>query len=242
MTKIISFCLFGDKPQYTIGAIKNAKLAKEIYDDWKCWFYFNSQELDEREDKDDPIYIELSRMNHVKLIGVNREQHHLMLSRFQAIDWKCNPEKLYPPFEENVSVMLSRDCDSRLSLREKLAVDKWLASDKQFLVLKDHPWHAGVPVLGGLWGVKAGLLHNMSQMINDFILEDPTNAWQCDQKFLTDKIWPKVAHTAMVFDPFYGGLNYPIPRDNFEFCGATHDENDKIPQNQIDELGKYWRA
>jgi hypothetical protein len=45
----------------------------------------------------------------------------------------------------------------------------------------------------------------------------------------------------MIFDPFYGGLNYPIPRDGFEFCGATHDENDKIPHEQIDMLQRYWR-
>jgi len=32
--KIISFSLWGDKPMYTIGAIKNAKLAEEIYPGW----------------------------------------------------------------------------------------------------------------------------------------------------------------------------------------------------------------
>ena len=31
MKNIISFCLWGDNPIYTIGAIRNAELAQEIY-------------------------------------------------------------------------------------------------------------------------------------------------------------------------------------------------------------------
>lgn len=233
MNRVISFCLWGEKPQYTVGAIKNAQLAKELYPDWDCWFYMNAEETTEVGDHVDV----LMGMDNVLVFGVNRERHHLMLSRFQAID---GSKYIHGP-DIPVDIMLVRDCDSRLSLREKLAVDKWLASDKQFLVMKDHPWHAGVPILGGLWGVRSGLLGNMAQLVNDFIQRDPRNEWQCDQRFLTEVIWPKVQNTAMVFDPFYGGLDYPIPRDGFEFCGATHDENDKIPQEQIDLLQRYWK-
>ena len=39
MNKIISFLSGGDNPKYTVGAIKNAELAQEIYPDWKCRFY-----------------------------------------------------------------------------------------------------------------------------------------------------------------------------------------------------------
>ena len=42
MTKIISFSLWGDKPQYVVGAIKNAELAKEIFPEWKCRFYIDN--------------------------------------------------------------------------------------------------------------------------------------------------------------------------------------------------------
>jgi hypothetical protein len=234
MTNVISFPLWGDNPRYTVGAIKNAKLAQEIYHGWECWYFMNMTEFEKMAGHVNALL----EMANVRIIAVGREKHHLMLSRFEAIDGI----QLYHQGTIDPDVMLSRDCDSRLSLREKLAVDKWIASDKRFLVLKDHPWHAGVPVLGGLWGVKRGLLPPMAQMINDFIRADPRNEWQCDQRFLTDKIWPLVQNSAMVFDPFYGGLNYPIPRDGFEFCGSTHDENDKIPQEQIDLLQKYWRT
>ena len=36
---VISFSLWGDNPKYTIGAIKNAMLAKDIYPGWICRFY-----------------------------------------------------------------------------------------------------------------------------------------------------------------------------------------------------------
>ncbi len=37
--KLISFCLWGDNPKYTIGAVRNAILAKTIYPDWICRYY-----------------------------------------------------------------------------------------------------------------------------------------------------------------------------------------------------------
>ena len=39
MKKIISFCLWGNDPKYTVGALRNAELAKTIYPDWKTRFY-----------------------------------------------------------------------------------------------------------------------------------------------------------------------------------------------------------
>jgi hypothetical protein len=37
--RVLSFSLWGDKPIYNIGAIKNAYLAKHFYPDFECWYY-----------------------------------------------------------------------------------------------------------------------------------------------------------------------------------------------------------
>ena len=37
--KLITFSLFGDNPLYCVGAVENARLAKEIYPDLKARFY-----------------------------------------------------------------------------------------------------------------------------------------------------------------------------------------------------------
>ncbi len=36
MAKIISLSVWGSKPQYSVGAIKNIELAEKIFPDWKC--------------------------------------------------------------------------------------------------------------------------------------------------------------------------------------------------------------
>ena len=40
--KVIAFSLWGDSPKYTMGAIKNAEIAKEIFPDWTCRYYLGS--------------------------------------------------------------------------------------------------------------------------------------------------------------------------------------------------------
>ena len=36
---IYSFCLWGETPMYTIGAVRNAELALTIYPGWVCRYY-----------------------------------------------------------------------------------------------------------------------------------------------------------------------------------------------------------
>ena len=36
---LITFSLFGDNPLYCVGAVENARLAKEIYPEWIARFY-----------------------------------------------------------------------------------------------------------------------------------------------------------------------------------------------------------
>jgi hypothetical protein len=39
--KVISFSLWGNKPIYLVGSIRNADLAKQFYPDFQCWFYIH---------------------------------------------------------------------------------------------------------------------------------------------------------------------------------------------------------
>ena len=53
-----------------------------------------------------------------------------------------------------VSVLFSRDLDSRLGPRESSAAQEFLSSDASaFHVMRDHREHR-IPVMGGTWGVK----------------------------------------------------------------------------------------
>jgi hypothetical protein len=206
MKKIISFSLWGDNPKYTIGAIRNVELSKTIYPDWICRFYCGkSVPLD--------IIEKLKSYDNVEVIEMGEDGNWSgMFWRFYA----C----------EDADVMISRDTDSRLSFREKFAVDEWLNSDKDFHIMRDHPYH-NVLILGGMWGVRNGLLKNITELISNYSKGD---FWQVDQNFLKEKIYPIVNDKSFIHDSYYNFnenvKRFTTERINQEFVGEVYDEND----------------
>jgi hypothetical protein len=206
MKKIISFSLWGDNPKYTIGAIRNAELTPIIYPGWISRFYCG-------ESVPTDIIKTLISLPNTEVVMMDVDG-----------DWTGMFWRFYAC--EDSDIMLSRDTDSRLSNREKLAVDEWLESDKDFHIMRDHPYH-NTEILGGMWGVRNGLLKNMKQLINDYTKGD---FWQVDQNFLREKIYPLVVNNSFTHDTY---LNYntnskqfPSKSINKEFVGDVFDENE----------------
>jgi hypothetical protein len=222
--KVISFSLWGDNPKYTMGAIRNAELAKDIYPGWECWFYINVDHFSEG-----PPWIDELIMvgEHVKIMLVESPQDwRMMFDRFQAI--------LCPI----VDVMIVRDCDSRLTLREKAAVDEWLASETGFHIMRDHPWH-GSPILGGMWGTKNNALPEFLELLRGWKQED---RWQTDQDFLASEIYPRVVSNAMIHASFLRmephAKDFPVPRSGTEFVGQVFDENEVTVREHAEVLAQ----
>jgi hypothetical protein len=205
MKKIISFSLWGDNQKYTIGAIENAEQSKTIYPDWICRFYCGkSVPLD--------ITEKLKSYNNVEVIEMDEDG-----------DWNGMFWRFYAC--EDADVMISRDTDSRLSVREKLAVDEWLNSEKDFHIMRDHPYH-NVLILGGMWGARNGILKNIISIINQY---NKGNFWQVDQNFLREKIYPIIKDNSFIHDEFMKFENwsksFPSERKNKEFVGDVFDSN-----------------
>lgn len=237
MTKIISFSLWGDDPKYCRGAIENFKLALDLYPGWISRFYVGESTPFE-------VVAELSDLAD----AWNKKQDKFLGTLLQIVpmeeagDWRSMFWRFNPAFEAGVDVMISRDCDSRLSLREKAAVDVWLErSDKGFHCMRDHPYHT-VPILGGMWGVKVGAVPAFGQLMKRWPKEDRL---QTDQEFLTQKIWPLVANDTLCHDEFFthlwGGQPFPTPRRGVEFVGASFDENGQMDTEQIAPLARAIR-
>jgi hypothetical protein len=131
--------------------------------------------------------------------------------------------RFYAASDLDVDVIISRDTDSRLNVREKSAVDEWLASDKDFHIMRDHPYH-NVPILAGMWGVRNGLLLDMAEDIAKYSKGD---VWQVDQNFLRDCIYPKVKDDSVVHDEFFEKNSFPDERESGCFVGQAFDENDE---------------
>ena len=96
MKKIISFCLWGENPRYTIGALKNADLAKAIYPDWVCRYYIGKSTPNE-------IITELCDKDNTELFIMN-----------ESGDWSGMFWRFLPASESVVSVLICRDRDSRV--------------------------------------------------------------------------------------------------------------------------------
>lgn len=222
MKKLICFSLWSDIPKYCQGAIENLKLAQEIYPGWICRFYCG-------ESVPGNYLTELSAIGSCEIVHMAEDG-----------DWRGMFWRFAPAAEDDVEVMLSRDCDSRLSMREKVAVDEWLNSGYGFHIMRDHPFH-GAKILGGMWGVKHGVLPQMKELIRRFPSE---NRWQTDQDFLARDIYPRVFTNAMVHDNFRfmaaeEPVEFPVAREGYEFVGQVFDENGGTPQEHIKPLRKY---
>lgn len=227
MNKVISYCLWGTDAKYLDGMMRNIELATEIYPGWDMNVVVGSDLGNAYAEG----LVRYGIKHNVRLVAwlSKRADWTLMLDRFWAITFR------------NVDVMISRDADSRLSLREKAAVDEWLESDKGVHVMHDHPWHT-VPMLGGMWGCKSDAIPAFKERLDAWPVDDK---WQTDQEFLTKEIWPLVKDDTLNHDEFFrqvwGGKAFPLPRKGYEFVGATVDENEQYVDEQINELRKYVR-
>jgi len=200
MKKVICFSLWGDDERYTHGALHNVELAKEVYPGWICRFYIGKSTPRD-------IVSELEKSENVETIMMD-----------EAGDWTGMFWRFLAASDSTVDVMLSRDCDSRLWHREKLAVDEWLASGKQFHIMRDHPYH-GVPILGGMWGARSPLLSNMGELVREY---DKGDFWQVDQQFLSKVVHPIVKSESFVHDEFFEKKPFPTRRDPKHFVGQAY--------------------
>ena len=214
MKKIISFSLWGNDSTYTVGAIKNADLALDIYPEWICRYYVGKSTSIE-------TVTSLLERDNTEVFVMN-----------EPGDWTGMFWRFYPASEPDVEVMLSRDTDSRLNMREKSAVDEWLSGDKDFHIMRDHPYHA-TEILGGMWGVRNGFLLGMRQAISDYVKGD---FWQVDQNFLKEVVFPHIMKSVCVHDEFFDKRPFPLQRDAHNFVGQAFDANDNFLHPEHGEL------
>jgi hypothetical protein len=200
--KYISYSLWGDNPIYNVGIIENAKQAKEIYPDWKMVVYYdNTTPLE--------TIIDLIALD-VECVNITSLGIYGMFWRFLAAD---KPDCEYAVF---------RDADSRLSVREKAAVDEWISSGKTLHVMRDHPGH-GIPfgndrlgILGGMWGIKGNVIPLTKSILN-FKKSREMN-YGNDQTFLK-MVYSVFENDRCTHDEFFEKKPFPIKRENGRFIG-----------------------
>ena len=207
----LSFSLWGNNPIYTVGIIKNAELWKTIYSDWQMVVYYDSTV---------PIeVIEKLKTLGVLTIDFTEKNIYGMFWRFFACDLP------------NAEYCVFRDSDSRITIREKMAVDEWIESKKSLHVMRDHPAH-GIPygnnslgILGGMWGLKNNVIPLMDMMKN-FFSSGKVMEYGSDQRFLKS-VYSILENDRCTHDDFFEKKPFPIKRENGRFIGERININEQ---------------
>ncbi|KAL7531661.1 hypothetical protein ACHAWF_003863 [Thalassiosira exigua] len=209
---VVSWSVYGTHERYWGGAIPNARLAATIYPGWEARFYHD-------EDLPESVREELAAMPNVELRDMTNS------SIPNPMSWRF----LVALDESITGAYIVRDADSRLSLRERSAVDEWLASNATFHIMHDHPGHCMAPVQGGMWGGKASI-PDIRCAIERCQMEGKPLQRGDDLKRLRESVWPVVKKDMMHHDMFccrlWAGdshsIAFPTRREGAEHVGSVH--------------------
>jgi len=232
---IISFSLWGNNLKYTIGAIENAKLAKSIYPEWLCYYFIDSKVpqniINELSSFDNVVITIIEDDNTINSynnsINHNTQFNH---NNHTAAFWR------FMSLETEADVILIRDTDSRLSIREKILVDEFIISDKKIHTIKDHPGHLDAKIMAGMWGIKKDTIHNIRERIDVFLNSEQHHGivYGADQKFL-ESIYDEYNDQILKHNPFQDEI-FNAPRIGFEFIGQVYDEHNNPHLGYAKEL------
>lgn len=231
MKRVIAFCLWGSDPFYWKGAIENARIAQTLFPGWECLYHVASQKIPESDLR------ELQSLENTRIIEHPGEGDPSgMLWRFEEAD------------APDVDVFLSRDTDSRLSERERSAVDRWLASGRRFHVMRDHPEHR-CAMLGGMWGCRSTRAVRLKTAIELWLHRRTGKPCHgMDQDFLAEVVWPEARKDCLVHDPFFSGRPFPQRRrgrDGVYFVGERFSADNRPAflndRDALDTWVSKWR-
>jgi len=218
MRAIISFSLFGNTPKYLVGAIENTKLSKVIYPGWDCRFY-----VDDLVPKE--VIYDLQCLG-ANIIEMPRSDG------FTGCFWR-----FIVADDIKYDYWIVRDVDSRLSYRERRAVDEWLISGYPFHLMHDHPCHIK-PIMGCAIGGVCGAIEKMEEKVNSW---KKKNAYCDDEEFLARIIYPLIKDKAIDHNSFASRYDervrkFPTPFEAYRFVGERVLENEIPEQKEMEIL------
>ncbi|MEM6916574.1 MAG: tetratricopeptide repeat protein [Verrucomicrobiota bacterium] len=190
---VISYSLWGDQTIYLDGALENVRVAADLFPEWTVRMYIDAETVP------GTVQSELRRRG-ADLISMKRDH-----------DWEGLFWRFLASDDSKVDYFLSRDCDSILSERERIAIDEWLDSGEPFHLMRDFVLHTDL-ILAGLWGGAANWLPRFADAVGPFV-SDKFHRW-VDQEFLGIHVWPLIRDHSLTHDRHYCvGRSRPFPNE-----------------------------
>src|SRR5262249_12916560 len=183
----------GHNPRYIVPLLENLRLAPHLFPGWTIRVY-----VDDSVSKNtiDQLRTSGAQLVH-KLGGREIPFYARLLWRFEVAN------------DGSVQRFLIRDADSLLSVKERVAVDAWIASDTYFHLMRDFYSHTDL-ILAGMWGGVVNVLPNIGQLWSKF-RSAKLHGRTADQRFLGDMIWPTVSQSCLIHDSVFTGCLGSVP-------------------------------
>jgi hypothetical protein len=182
---VISFSLFGDNERYLRTAVLNVQAARFLYLGWTCRCFI-----------DDSVPAAV-----VAALGAEGARV------FRVNGLPANPFGTFWRFlvvdDPAVDRYLVRDADSVVNIRECVAVQEWLVSDRHFHVMRDNYDHAEL-ILAGMWGGVRGALPPIGAWAQRYLASRTDLIGRtADQEFLRHQLWPTIRTSVMTHDSLF---------------------------------------
>lgn len=221
MNPVISFSLFGTNMKYYVGAERNVQDIKKLLPNWEINIYHNNGILPNYKTILSELGANLINVENV-VLGNKTSDHFPYFWRFISF------------LDDRITLV--RDLDSRISTREITYINRWIESDCDYFIIRDHPWHSPVP--SGLFGIKRKI-SEFETHLNNYIANNEL-VWGTDQTILQLYI-ENIDNNNIYYCGYDDKLNY-IPRDdeNF-FIGIQLDEYDKPTKPSGELCLKYLK-
>ncbi len=217
MKQVISYSLYGDSNVYIVGALKNVALAQKIYPEHTVRFYVG---------EDVPLWVTetLEMFPNVEIKDAPKNNK-----------WFSSAWRFLAFADREVDIVLVRDVDARLTVRERKAYDAWLDSGRDFHVMKDHPMHNAWRVSAGMWGGWADKMRNIATHMGEFMKGHEGHGYGVDQEFINEKLADKILANCLMHDSYFSTelkkpsicRQFPTKLENpANHVGAALNEND----------------
>jgi tetratricopeptide (TPR) repeat protein len=184
---VIAYSLWGNEPRYLVPLLENARILPHLFPAWSMRVYYDTT-VDHNYITDlGGRGVQCRRM----ILPPGQPGHRRLLWRFEAIR------------DPSVRRFLIRDADSLLTVKERVAVDAWLASGRYFHAMRDWYTHTDL-LLAGMWGGVGGILPSPTDLFRASTMWRMEND-HVDQDILTETVWPIVRGSILIHDSIFTG-------------------------------------
>ncbi len=190
---IIAYCLWGEDQAYQVPLLESARIVAHLFPGWTMRVYHDASVP--------PAFrTELSRQGvqlRLKALPAGVPQHRRLLWRFDVLA------------DPTVRRFLIRDADALLSVKERVAVDAWLASSYWFHTMRDWYTHTDL-LLAGMWGGVGNVLPGPDGLLRAY------TGWRMendhlDQDVLSEAVWPAIRSSCLIHDSIFTGCLGSVP-------------------------------